>query len=67
MLTGIAPVKPMLKLRFPSLATLEADSVICNWYMLGPELPGTMLIGPLFLNITPAGVLGNVLALIAIV
>jgi hypothetical protein len=57
----------MLKLKFPSLAPLEADSINCNWYILGPELPGIILIGPLLVKVTPAIVPEVMLALIAIV
>jgi hypothetical protein len=46
--TGMPPAKLILKLRFPKAAELEAVSVICNWYTVGPKLPGIILSGPLF-------------------
>jgi hypothetical protein len=67
MLTGVAPVNPILKLRFPRLASLEAASVICNWYILAPELAGIMLIGPLFVKVTPDKALEEILAVTVIV
>lgn len=51
--TGMPPAKFILKVRFPKTALLEAASVICNWYTVGPKFPCIILSGPLFEKVSP--------------
>jgi hypothetical protein len=53
MLLELVVPKLILKLRLPMLAVFEAAKDICSWYILGPELPETMLIGPLLVKVIP--------------
>jgi hypothetical protein len=53
MLTELVVPKLIMKLRLPILAVLEAAKNISSWYTLGPELPETILIGPLLVKVIP--------------